>query len=124
MLLAISHIGAPWFADIVNLLSSGIILKEFDSQQKKKLFCDSKFYIWDEPFFWRLCNDEMERTCVATEEVGSILYYCHGNVNGGHYGAQRIAAKVLEAGFYWPSPPNKLCARVQQEDDMFCHKLT
>ena len=78
--------GAPWFVDIANLLSSGIIPKEFNSQQKKKLF-DSKFYIWDEPFLWRLCNDGMARRCVATEEVRSILYYCHGNVNGGHYRA-------------------------------------
>ena len=38
ILLAISHMCAPWFADIANLLSSGIIPKEFNSQQKKKLF--------------------------------------------------------------------------------------
>ena len=45
----------------------------------------------------------MARRYVATEEVRSILYHCHSNINGGHYGAQRTAAKVLEAGFYWPT---------------------
>ena len=64
--------GAPWFADIANLLSSGIIPKEFNSQQKKKLFRDSKFYIWDELFLWRLYNDGMARKSVATKEVRLI----------------------------------------------------
>ena len=45
----------------------------------------------------------MARRYVATEEVRSILYHCHSNINGGHYGAQRITAKVLESGFYWPT---------------------
>ena len=45
-------------------------------------------------------NDGMVRRYVAMEEVRSNFYHCHGNVNGGHYGAQRTAAKVLEVGFY------------------------
>ena len=24
-------------------------------------------------------------------------------INGGHFGPQRTASKVLEAGFYWPT---------------------
>ena len=93
----------PWFADIANFLSVGEIPKEFSSQQKKKLIRDAKFYIWDEPFLWKLCSDGMVRRCIANEEVGTILQHCHGMVNSGHYGPQRTAAKVLEAGFYWPS---------------------
>ena len=45
----------------------------------------------------------MTRRCIAKEEVGSILHHCHGNVNGGHFGPQRTAAKVLKVGFYWPT---------------------
>ena len=85
-LLAISQVGAPWFTDIANFLSSGIIPEEFTPQYKKMLFRDSKFYIWDKPFLWRLCNDGMARRCIARKEVGPILHHCHGNVNGGHYG--------------------------------------
>ena len=33
--------------------------------------------------------------------MGSIMQHCHRN--GGHFGPQRTAAKVLEAGFYWPT---------------------
>ena len=77
---------ASLFANLANFLSSGVILEEVTPQQKKKLFRDSKFYIWDKPFLWRLCNDGMAIRCIAWEEVGSILHHCHGNVNGGHYG--------------------------------------
>ena len=103
MLFAIRFMDTPWFADIANFLSVGEIPKEFSSQQKKKLIRDAKFYIWDEPFLWKLCSDGMVRRCITNEEVGAILQHCHGMVNGGHYGPQRTAAKVLEAGFYWPS---------------------
>ena len=45
----------------------------------------------------------MERRCITNKEVGPILQHCHGNVNGGHFGPQRIAAKVLKVRFYWPT---------------------
>ena len=32
-----------------------------------------------------------------------ILEACHSSPFGGHFGAQRTAAKVLQCGFYWPS---------------------
>ena len=35
--------------------------------------------------------------------MGSIMQHCHGMINGGHFGPQRTASKVLEAGFYWPT---------------------
>ena len=33
----------------------------------------------------------------------SILNHCHTLPCGGHFGGQRIATKVLQLGFYWPS---------------------
>ena len=35
--------------------------------------------------------------------MGSILNHCHTLSCGGHFGGQRIAAKVLQSGFYWLS---------------------
>ena len=35
--------------------------------------------------------------------MGSILSHCHTLPCGGHFGGQRIAEKVLQSGFYWPT---------------------
>ena len=102
-LLLIKGLDTPWFADVANFLSIGKFPEEFNWQQKKKLIYDSKSYLWDDPFLWKMCNDGMIRRCIANDEVESVLQHCHGLVNGGHFGPQRTAAKVLEAGFYWPT---------------------
>ncbi|XP_075091695.1 uncharacterized protein LOC142171883 [Nicotiana tabacum] len=41
--------------------------------------------------------------CVPEGEMQSILSHYHDGAARGHYGGNRIAAKVMEAGFYWSS---------------------
>ena len=36
-------------------------------------------------------------------EQEGILSHCHDSACGGHFASQKIAMKVLQAGFYWPS---------------------
>ena len=86
MLLAIQSLKALWFADIANFISTGKFPEEFNSQQRKKLIYDSKYYFWDEPYLWKLGSDGMIRKCVGEEETGAIVQYCHGMINGGHFG--------------------------------------
>ena len=86
MLLAIKSMHVAWFVDIANLVSSGKFPEEFNSQQKKKLLYDSKFYLWDDLYLWRLCSDSMIGRCVGEEENGSILQHYHMMVNAGHFG--------------------------------------
>ena len=43
----------------------------------------------------------MIQRCVSEDEVPNILYDCHSSPCGGHFGATRTAAKVLQSGFYW-----------------------
>lgn len=59
--------------------------------------------LWDEPFLFKNCADQILRRCVPREEVDSILTHCHSSAYGGHYGGDRTAAKVLQSGFYWPT---------------------
>ena len=33
----------------------------------------------------------------------SILQHCHSREVGGHFGATKTAAKVLQSGFHWPT---------------------
>ena len=37
------------------------------------------------------------------EEVESILTHCHSRECGGHFGGNKTIAKVLQAGFFWPT---------------------
>ena len=52
---------------------------------------------------FKYCADQIIRRCVPKEEQHRILSHCHENVCGGHFSSQKIAMKVLQSGFYWPS---------------------
>ena len=46
-----------------------------------------------------MCAYGMIRGCVP-EEYRVILHHCHDRESGGHFGATRTVAKVLQSGFY------------------------
>ncbi|KAM2630616.1 hypothetical protein TB1_029463 [Malus domestica] len=96
-------VSAPWYADIVNYLVSKRIPSEFTRHQRDKLRHDARFYVWDDPYLWKFCPDQIIRRCVHDSECYSILSFCHTYACGGHFGTQRTALKVLQCGFYWPS---------------------
>ncbi|XP_070008702.1 uncharacterized protein LOC142164975 [Nicotiana tabacum] len=102
-ILALSNTFAPWYADIANYLVSDLIPDGLEAYQKKKFSRDCRQYYWEEPFLFRVCSDNIIRRCVLEEEIMSILKACHDSPVGGHHGGNRMAAKVLECGYYWPS---------------------
>ncbi|RDY10726.1 Retrovirus-related Pol polyprotein, partial [Mucuna pruriens] len=67
----------PWFADICNFI--------------------------DDPYLWRLYNDQVIRRCIPDSEINSVLQFCHAASGGGHYGSTQTTRKVLDYGFYWPT---------------------
>ncbi|KAL5544978.1 hypothetical protein UlMin_008762 [Ulmus minor] len=91
-LLAVGE--GPWYADIVNYLAKGTPPPELSYQGKKKFFADIKYYIWDDPFLFKICPDRIIRRCVPEEEMESILRHCHSREVGGHFGATKTAAKM------------------------------
>nr|GEW67696.1 hypothetical protein [Tanacetum cinerariifolium] len=72
------------------------------SQQKKKFFKDVKLYVWDDPYLFQICADQIIRMCVHGKEAYDILKACHEET-GGHHGANFTAKKVFDAGFFWPT---------------------
>ena len=93
----------PWFSDIVNYLVSKEIPYTFTRYQKDKLKSDAKYYIWDDPYLWKHCPDNLIRRCVHQKEAESILKFCHAEACGGHFGQNKTMRKVLECGLYWPT---------------------
>ncbi|KAJ9562184.1 hypothetical protein OSB04_007344 [Centaurea solstitialis] len=102
-ILAVNQFSVPWFADIVNYLACEIIPKEFNKYQRKKLIFYCKKYLWDDPYLFKICADQIIRRCIPKEEVTSIIHHCHSGPCGGHFGGQRTAIKILQSGFYWPT---------------------
>ena len=74
-----------------------------DHHNRKKFFSDLKYYFWDDPFLFKVCADQIIRCCVLHDEGLKILFHCHNRPTGGYYNVNRMAEKVLEGGFYWPS---------------------
>ncbi|KAM2953934.1 hypothetical protein FF1_032261 [Malus domestica] len=96
-------VSEPWYADLVNYLVSKHVPSELLKHQCDKLKKEARFYMWDDPYLWKYCPDQVIRRCVHDSEFNAILTFCHTYACGGHFGTQRIALKVLECGFYWPT---------------------
>nr|GEY26554.1 reverse transcriptase domain-containing protein [Tanacetum cinerariifolium] len=99
----ISSGSTPWFADIANYHVRNFIVKGMSSQQTKKFFKDVKHYFWDDPYLFKICADQIIRRCVHGQEANDILKACHEGPTGRHHGANFIAKKVFDAGFFWPT---------------------
>ncbi|KAL2340359.1 hypothetical protein Fmac_008299 [Flemingia macrophylla] len=93
----------PWFANIVNFLVASVFPPLASRAQIDKIKSDAKHYIWDDPYLWKLCSDQVIRRCIPDHEIDSVLQFCHSSAPGGHLGIQRTARKVLDCGFYWPT---------------------
>ncbi|KAG9444739.1 hypothetical protein H6P81_016079 [Aristolochia fimbriata] len=93
----------PWFADFAKFLAGGWIPKELSWQQKKKFLSDVRHYFWEDPYLYKVCPDQVVRRCVPETEFESILKHCHDGEVGGHFSSNRTTAKVMQAGFYWPT---------------------
>nr|GEX69034.1 reverse transcriptase domain-containing protein [Tanacetum cinerariifolium] len=99
----ISSGSTPWFADFANFHAGNFIVKGMSSQQKNKFFKDVKHYLWDDPYLFWICVDQIIRRCVHGQEAYDILKACHEGPTGGHHGVNFIAKKVFDAGFFWPT---------------------
>ncbi|CAN6566335.1 unnamed protein product [Malus baccata var. baccata] len=96
-------VSEPWYADLVNFLVSKQIPSTLTRHQRDKLRHDARFYVWDDPYLWKFCPDQIVRRCVHDSKFRAILSFCHTYACGGHFGTQRTTLKVLQCGFYWPS---------------------
>nr|GEZ41920.1 reverse transcriptase domain-containing protein [Tanacetum cinerariifolium] len=75
----------PWFAYFANYHAGNFVVKGMSSQQKNKLFKDTRHYFWDDPFLFKICADQVIRWCVHGQEAVDILKACHNRPTGGHH---------------------------------------
>ncbi|RDY08187.1 Retrovirus-related Pol polyprotein from transposon opus, partial [Mucuna pruriens] len=80
-----------WYVDICNYLVASAYPKGASKIVIEKLNSDAKYYIWDDPYLWRLCNDQVTRRSIPESETKLVLHFCHSTSEGGHYGSMRTA---------------------------------
>ncbi|XP_027155128.1 uncharacterized protein LOC113755289 [Coffea eugenioides] len=51
----------PWYADLVNYLVTRTLPNDLSRAQKEKIKSDVKYYVWDEPYLWKYCSDQIIR---------------------------------------------------------------
>ncbi|XP_073153040.1 uncharacterized protein [Henckelia pumila] len=88
----------PWYAHIVNYLVTKGFPSEFSKAQRDKVRSDAKYFVWNDPYLWKHCADQVIQRCVPASEVIPILTFCHSYACGGHFGAKRIARKMDDSG--------------------------
>nr|GEW00410.1 reverse transcriptase domain-containing protein [Tanacetum cinerariifolium] len=86
----------PWFADFANYRAGNFVIKGMSSQQKSKFFKDVKHYLWDDPFVFKICADQVIRRCVHGKEAINIIKACHYGPTGGYHGPNYIAKKGID----------------------------
>ncbi|RDY02542.1 Retrovirus-related Pol polyprotein, partial [Mucuna pruriens] len=89
------HITIPtsWFADICNFVAASQFPPKASQLYKERLQNDAKYYIWDDPYLWRLCNDQVIHRCIPDVEINSVLQFCHAEPRGIHYKSTQTARK-------------------------------
>jgi hypothetical protein len=102
-LMHIAHNPAPWFADIVNYLITGQMPWHWGQQDKIKSLSKVKTFLWDDPYLFKYCRDQIIRRCIPEFDQINVISFCHDHACGGHFSANKTAAKILQCGFYWPT---------------------
>ena len=64
-----------WYADIVNYLVAGRIPESSTKNDRDRFFHLVKFIVWDDPYLFKYCSDQMFRRCIPDHEVRSVLSF-------------------------------------------------
>ena len=75
---------SSWFANIVNYLAASIFPPLASRARCDKLKSDARYYIWDDPYLWKMCNDQVTRRCIPDHDIDLVLQFCHSSTPGGH----------------------------------------
>lgn len=74
LLTIVVDLETHWYAGIVNYLAYKVFPPNINYQAKKRLMFEVKKYFWDDPYFFKVCGDNLVRWCVTYDEVLSIMY--------------------------------------------------
>ncbi|XP_043817360.1 uncharacterized protein LOC122725014, partial [Manihot esculenta] len=62
----------PWYADIVNFLAIGDLPTDLPKHIRDKIKKEARYYVWDEPYLWKHCADQVIRRCIPNHETNGL----------------------------------------------------
>ena len=82
--LLLVNVQNPWYANLVNYLATKQLLAYLSKVQREKIKSDSKYYIWDDPYLWKQCPDQIIILIVEIFDIWGMDFICpfpvsHGN---------------------------------------------
>nr|KYP56267.1 Retrotransposable element Tf2 [Cajanus cajan] len=90
-----------WMTDIWNYLKDGALPTDKDEARKVRMR-SAKFTIIDGELFKRGISIPLLK-CLTISQAAYVVKEIHHGVCGMHSGARSMAARVLRAGYYWPT---------------------
>ncbi|XP_054807358.1 uncharacterized protein LOC129309679 [Prosopis cineraria] len=63
------HDVTPWYADLVNYLAASALPVHLKKHQLDKFKREARYYIWDDPYLWRICSDQIIRRCIPDPQT-------------------------------------------------------
>jgi len=64
-----------WYADIVNYLVASRIPDGWTKNDRDRFLHIIKFFIWDDPYLFKYCSDQVFRRCIPDHEVRSFFLF-------------------------------------------------
>ncbi|CAL5432792.1 unnamed protein product [Camellia sinensis] len=55
------NVTLPWYANMVNYLVTNMFPPGLSKAQRDKIKSDAKYYMWDDPYLWKHCADQVIR---------------------------------------------------------------
>lgn len=63
----------PWFANMENYKATNIVHEEYTWQQRRIFYREFKFYLWDDPYLFKISPYRLLWRCVAGTEADNIM---------------------------------------------------
>ncbi|KAL3700018.1 hypothetical protein R1sor_018040 [Riccia sorocarpa] len=92
-----------WYEDVWNFLLFQEYPKLMNREEKLIFLKKIGPYEVRQNTLFKLGMDEVFRWCLEKEEVLTILEALHSGLEGGHFGVQTTAKKILTGGYKWPT---------------------
>ncbi|XP_020215669.1 uncharacterized protein LOC109799508 [Cajanus cajan] len=90
-----------WMTDIWSYLQEGTLPTDTDEARKVRVR-SAKFIIINGELFKRGISTPLLK-CLTTSQATYVIKEIHQGICGMHTGARSMAARVLRAGYYWPT---------------------
>jgi len=94
---------SPWYDDIRHCLQHGSTPHHLNPTKRRALRLKSASFHLVNGILFRHNFDGVLMRCLEKDEVEKVFLKLHAGEDGGHFGGDTTAHKVLRAGYYWPT---------------------